>query len=129
METSKRQSSPRGILEIGEKERLWKLWYTNEYGGFQMRLISVLRSDGRLDLAIISEGPRGKQWGYENPTSDEDLTRMAEEWIKEIGDEHLRFRFLDLSGIEPFKNQIEALEREGLSVESVTGSTNRRRGR
>ncbi len=118
MKPAKRQSTPpeKGIVNLKEGDRLWKLWHTNEHDGFRMKLISVLRSNGGLELVVISKGPSGKQWGSEKPESDGALVRAANDWVKEMSDEHLQFKFLDLSGIETFDEQIEVLKREGFNI-------------
>ena len=122
MKSAKRQSTSEGIFQLKEGDRLWKLWYSNESDGFQMRLVSIVRADGTLELAVISEGPSGRTWGIEKPSSDEVLIQSAKDWVKEMSDSRIQFRFLDLSSVTLLEKQFAMMRKEGLKVQSFSGN-------
>lgn len=116
---AKRQAR-RAVLSVREErgDRLHKVWVSNTVDGFDARLVSVRRGDGTFRAAVVTHGPSGERCSVKDWGRDEaGLVAFAEEFVREIGDERLKFRLVDLSGLPDLPSQVARLRGLGLRTD------------
>lgn len=112
---SKRQSE-RGVLELDDGDRLLKVWYSNAVEKFQARIYTVIRTNGKFDVGVIANGPTKHQAGVMTFDSEAKAFAEAEDWVKELTDDRIRFKCIDVSGIDNSFDQFDELKRRGMNI-------------
>jgi len=105
---------------------MWKVWYSNEVEKFQARVVSVRRRGGKLSVAVICNGPTTYQAGTKDFETDAEVVKEAEKFVKEISDDRISFKFIDLSPITDLDAQFDEMARRGLAVTSKPPKGKRR---
>lgn len=108
-------------LVLHEGDLLWKCWVTNIYLGVQVQVLSARRADGTYSSVVIfiREDRKGKpvarSWGKDGQ-AEEQVLELANDLMREVADDRLHFRLIDLSDLREQSAQFVRLREEGFET-------------